>query len=89
MMTEVSFRVHFGNGDVILGAVSEAEDKVKTGEKKFDKQKHERKIRAKKRVKCIALESCVEDIKAHLKLYDFRDASFCSLQIEAQLLLDS
>ena len=35
-------------------------------------------------VKCIALESCVKDIKAHLKSYDVRDAS---LQNEAQLLL--
>ena len=35
-------------------------------------------------VKCMALESCVKDIKAHLKSYDVRDAS---LQNEAQLLL--
>ena len=35
-------------------------------------------------VRCIALESCVKDIKAHLKSYDVRDAS---LQNEAQLLL--
>ena len=35
-------------------------------------------------VRSIALESCVKDIKAHLKSYDVRDAS---LQNEAQLLL--
>ena len=35
-------------------------------------------------VKCTALESCVKDVKAHLKSYDIRDAF---LQNEAQLLL--